>query len=69
MFRALRMQTETLGLAAHAVVDSLLALPGLMKVMLFFCPLHSGVVDWLDNSDEDRIFIQCRYDCRNSLRH
>ena len=31
MFRALRMQTETLGLAADAVVDSLLALPGVMK--------------------------------------
>ena len=32
MFRALRMQTETLGLPAHAVVDSLLALPGLAEM-------------------------------------
>jgi 2-haloacid dehalogenase len=31
MFRALRMQTEALGLPAHAVVDSLLALPGLAE--------------------------------------
>lgn len=32
MFRALRMQTEALGLPAHAVVDSLLALPGLSEM-------------------------------------
>ncbi len=31
IFRALRTQTETLGLPAHAVVDSLLALPGLVE--------------------------------------
>jgi 2-haloacid dehalogenase len=31
MFRALRMQTEALGFAADAVVDSLLALPGLVS--------------------------------------
>jgi 2-haloacid dehalogenase len=31
MFRALRTQTETLGLPAHAIVDSLLALPGLVR--------------------------------------
>ncbi len=31
MYRALRTQTETLGLPAHAVVDSLLALPGLVE--------------------------------------
>jgi 2-haloacid dehalogenase len=33
MFRALRMQAEALGLAAHAVVDSLLALPGVVKTL------------------------------------
>jgi 2-haloacid dehalogenase len=32
MFRALRMQTEALGFPAHAVVDSLLALPGLAEL-------------------------------------
>jgi hypothetical protein len=32
MFRALRMQTETLSLPEHAVVDSLLALPGLVDL-------------------------------------
>jgi 2-haloacid dehalogenase len=32
MFRALRMQAETLGLPPHAVVDSLLALPGLVDM-------------------------------------
>jgi 2-haloacid dehalogenase len=32
MFRALRMQTETLGFPAHAVVDSLLALLGLAEL-------------------------------------
>jgi 2-haloacid dehalogenase len=31
IYRALRTQTETLGLPAHAVVDSLLALPGLVE--------------------------------------
>jgi 2-haloacid dehalogenase len=31
MYSALRTQTETLGLPAHAVVDSLLALPGLVE--------------------------------------
>jgi 2-haloacid dehalogenase len=31
MFRALRMQTESLGLAPDAVVDSLMALPALVK--------------------------------------
>jgi 2-haloacid dehalogenase len=32
MFRALRMQAETLGLPPHAVVDSLLALPGVVDM-------------------------------------
>ncbi len=33
MFRALRMQTEALGLAPHAVVDSLMALPSLVSTL------------------------------------
>jgi 2-haloacid dehalogenase len=33
MYRALRSQTEALGLPAHAVVDSLLALPGLIGAL------------------------------------
>jgi 2-haloacid dehalogenase len=33
LFRALRMQTETLGFPAHAVVGSLLALPGLLETL------------------------------------
>jgi 2-haloacid dehalogenase len=33
MYRALRMQNEALGWPAHAVVDSLLALPGLAETL------------------------------------